>query len=569
MEHRKQSMRWLVLALSIGAPACGDGDGAGLLPGQAPVDEASEDGASTLGEGPSSVRDDDPGPMPGGEETSLPTPPGGSGACASALEPNDNRSSACPITIGERVLSSLSASDEADFFSVGGLAGHTYTLDVIATGACSSYGISSSVSIELPGQPPVELLGSAGQGSTRVAREFTPPADGRIVIELEGGCGYELVVWSSTADGLAHDPQSLEPNPSPSTATALLLDVPAVSAVTASTDPTDFFSVDVTAGERYTLDVIATGACSSLGITTSVALVAPSGRVALLDDRSQGTTRVAREFQPGASGRAVIQMSGNCGYELALLRATTDGLGHDAVTLEPNNSPSTASSLAVDAVVSSTVASGVDPDDYFEVPVVAGRRYALELIGRGGCSSLGVSGGVSLSSPSGTTTLLAAVSQGTTRSAREFSPNADGVAVVEVSGQCAYDVVVHQASADGLEHDATSLEPNNSPNTGTPLALDELVVSQTQSGEDPDDYFIVPVEADATYTLQLTATGACSSLGITASAALAGVAGSSALLSASSQGTNTTARAFTPAADGDAIVRIAGNCSYELQVLSP
>jgi hypothetical protein len=496
-------------------------------------------------------------------------PPGTSGACGESLEPNDTASSACDIPLDVVTVSGLADGDEIDAFAFGGLAGHTYTMDLVATGACSSFGISSSVTLERDGQSPLQLLAASSQGTTRVAREITPAADGRVVIVIEGGCGYELAVWRSIADGLQQDPASLEPNNSPSTATPLVLDTFVTSVVAAASDPRDFFALDVSAGDTYTLDLMATGACSSFGIDARVELLSAAGRSELLQTQSQGPTRVAREFRPGASGRAVIEVSGSCAYELAALRSADAGLIQDANTLEPNDSPSTGTPLALDESASSAVTSRLDPDDFFRIPVIAGRTYTLDLIGRSGCGSFDVSGGATLAAPTGTSTLLSTSSQGTTRTAREFTPNADGFAVVEVSGSCAYDVAVYQGTDDGLEHDAATLEPNNSASTGTRLALDELVVSQTQSGEDPDDFFIVPVEAAETYTLQVSGTGACSTFGLSASARLVSAAGTSALLSASSQGTNTTARTFTPSSAGQAVILLSGNCGYELQVLSP
>ena len=99
--------------------------------------------------------------------------------------------------------------------------------------------------------------------------------------------------------------------------------------------------------------------CTS-GIVSSAQLEAPGSDSQLLAGANLFDQRQAREFTPNLAGTAVVRITGPCAHELVVRTSSADGLRQDAVTLEPNNSPSTATPLGENRLVSSQLQEDED-----------------------------------------------------------------------------------------------------------------------------------------------------------------------------------------------------------------
>jgi hypothetical protein len=188
------------------------------------------------------------------------------------LEPNDTIGTAAPVAIDEtfEYLTLTPSSDERDYYRFAVKAGVTYTLDIQNTLSCYfdysvGLGPDGRRATLIPNRTTVvnQLNGNSENILSHVVDEFSSPEDGGALLTVVwrtfgGTCSkYELVIRSSTADGLSHDTRTLEPNDSPSTAAPAEIARPYEGlTLTARRDTADFYVFEsTTAGSTYSLEL--------------------------------------------------------------------------------------------------------------------------------------------------------------------------------------------------------------------------------------------------------------------------------------------------------------------------
>jgi hypothetical protein len=202
---------------------------------------------------------------------------------------------------------------------------------------------------------------------------------------------------TSTPSGPAHDPITFEPNDTPGTAAPLELNQRAeLVSLTEDTDEFDYYRTAVRAGATYTLDIANPRACY---LYYSIGLGSDGQRAALVPEErtSSGgnlSAHVVREFTAPDSGPVLLTIvssglgAGCSQYSVAMWSSTIDGLEHDAITREPNDSNGTAAPIDVGQTYERlTLARPLDTTDIYRVPSsIDGQRYTLEIDNSQRCS---------------------------------------------------------------------------------------------------------------------------------------------------------------------------------------
>lgn len=283
-----------------------------------------------------------------------------------------------------------------------------------------------------------------------------------------------------------------EPNERPQQACAVPLAKWVESEFSSATDVADYYKIEVQKGVTYTLEMVHPGQ-----ISRAVTMPVGDQTATLIANanRSFGAT-THEEFTPSLSGSALVSFGGPSKYKFIVYPSTAAGLGHDALTYEPNNSPSTAAPVCVGVPVAAEFTPPEDDVDTYTVQLEKGITYTLKLNRKGEL-------GWSLISKVGTETLTWLPwykNSFADSSYQEFTPTTSGPALLTISGG-AYDFMFQPSTEAGLVHDPVTYEPNDSPTTYAPIELNTTYASEFSSGEDRNDYFGVVVEGGATYEL--------------------------------------------------------------------
>jgi hypothetical protein len=161
---------------------------------------------------------------------------------------------------------------------------------------------------------------------------------------------------------------TFEWNNTPSEATPLSLGTRIETQLSPPKDIMDNFSLPAVKDRYYAFTLTPTGGGVYLGGTLipttgqRVSLFTPTGYAA-------GTTAYG-EVHPSTDGTSIFQFSqsGSSLYDFVVYPSTADGLVHDPVTYEPNNTLHTAAPIALGDDISATVNTTDDSVDFFPGP---------------------------------------------------------------------------------------------------------------------------------------------------------------------------------------------------------
>ncbi|MDB4986009.1 MAG: hypothetical protein JWN04_1187 [Myxococcaceae bacterium] len=326
---------------------------------------------------------------------------GGSRCDASTLwEPNDSAPFACLIRANEQLETQIPSGDAADFFLLPMRKGSVYTLEITNLEGCA---LRYEAGLGADGKRGSLLSttttdNGASHNFLGVVREFSSNEDGVALLSFATYAGtcprYGFVVQTSTDDGLAHDGLTFEPNNSASTAAVMTVSKRIVDqALVPPLDQTDYYRFDVKMGVTYTLQLENLQGCSlrySIGLGTDgqrASLLAPTNTD---NGASHNYLSPVREFTSTEDGTALLMLglygTDACpSYGFSVLLSTDAGLVHDSLTGEPNETPSTALVIAAETTVQGSLATPLDDNDYFRVPVTPG-SFSLEVANPQGCN---------------------------------------------------------------------------------------------------------------------------------------------------------------------------------------
>jgi len=258
--------------------------------------------------------------------------------CGEPAQPGDSADRACVLQFNEQhfaaaFVETSNPSATGDHFVLEALRSEqTYTLVTRGIEPCPPDVVITSEISAQRGASAVPLLAPEEQTATKRAREFRPGADGPALIHVRAPCSYELFVYESTDDGLGHG-ADFEPNDSPSTAPWVLFELgqqtdgglvstlrtPLMSGfVEPGFDPEDYYVVDgFFPGDRYVLEARTGGTCSIV-LSTQTDREAPWQP--LISTLELASADLARDFAVDAEVRGLVRVSGDCLYELGVLR---------------------------------------------------------------------------------------------------------------------------------------------------------------------------------------------------------------------------------------------------------
>jgi hypothetical protein len=388
---------------------------------------------------------------------SQPGPSGGDCSALSLWEPNDSPALACALLPEAKVSSGFLANDVADYYLLPVKAGSIYSLDLRTPSSCK---LNIAINLGADGLRAPLVAATANSNIAgvfpNVLREFTPQEDGVALVHVSpsGACPtYELSVHRSTDDGLVQDGLTREFNNTPSTASVIAQATNVQSGFIDANDPDDYYRLPVKKGSIYSLDVKGKNDCK---LAYEANLGADGKRAPLLPLVNNFTIAavfpsVVREFTPPEDGLALLRFSaaGAClSYGFTVHPSTDDGLVHDPLTREYNDTPSTAAVFALGTAVAAGFPDVTDPTDYYRVVVQKGVTYTLELRTPVVCK---INYEANLGPDGKRAPLVAAAANWTiaeqfTNVVREFTPPEDGVMLLHVTpagGTClAYEFVV-------------------------------------------------------------------------------------------------------------------------------
>lgn len=291
------------------------------------------------------------------------------GTCGpeTAYEPNDVPAQACKVPLARTIASEFgSSTDKNDYYQLAVEKDVVYTFD---------YKFDSTsgrvITMSVGGQIMTLLAGQTYYNGGVLHDEFTPQLSGPVVLNMTGS-KYEFALYPSTAAGLVHDALTYEPNNTRSTAAPICVGVPVTSGFTSPMDNVDFYELSLVKDQTYTLKIKHPGSISR-DIT---ALVSGQILTYLGGASDYNSGREAVEFIAQATGPAALRISGG-DYELVVLPATQNGLTHDSVTFEPNDTPSTYYPMSIGTTVVSEISSADDISDYFGFEAEEGVTYLL------------------------------------------------------------------------------------------------------------------------------------------------------------------------------------------------
>lgn len=372
-----------------------------------------------------------------------------------SYEPNNTLSTAHPLALQQTIDNALAAGtlDHRDIYAVDVLEGQTYTVmttftNGISTGAGTE--LQLSVSDDL-GTLFVNEQSIAYEQTTY--NEITPQQTGKLYIALfspraaqDRYYGYQLTVLPAADNGLVQNDLSYEPNNSATTAYPINLETLYTSDLQDGTeDHMDFYSIDVTAGETYSV-MLSNDTGVHTGVYNFVYLtVNESDGTVLLDENAiNNSSSNAFEFVATQDTQAVIsiyphsqRLADSFQYRL-LVTPSAGSMTQDSVSFEPNETPSTATPISLSTTVQSELSTDIsDRYDYFSLPVQNGTNYQLHLDILTEPGTIGSALKVSVRSPTGSEWLI---EQNVTATGNvlDFTAFADSDAVVKIEAPANY-----------------------------------------------------------------------------------------------------------------------------------
>jgi hypothetical protein len=335
----------------------------------------------------------------------------------SLYEPNESAGNPCWIKPNMTITSALVDDDIDDYFSIDLEKNVTYTLDMVSSRS-GNRGFTMTVDGKID---PLIEYGFAASGTSH--SEFTPKASGRAILRLNGSMQYQFTVWDSRVE---HD-TNFEPNNSPSLAAEIEIGQAIDQALTSREDDYDYYRFEVVSGQTYTFEFT-----HATSIYRGISQIVEGEPYDYLKFGFVSAGATHEEFVARATGEAVLELHGLTSYQFQILAADPE---HDAVTYEPNNSPSTAAPVELGAVVTSELGTTAsDNTDYFSVPVKANTTYILHLE-----RPKSLYRGLSVVTKTGSTVRIEFGFVGSGKDDASFTtPAADGFALLRLEGATNY-----------------------------------------------------------------------------------------------------------------------------------
>lgn len=287
----------------------------------------------------------------------------------------------------------------------------------------------------------------------------------------------------------------------------------------AYSDTGNVYQVSVDPYQTYSIDLYLEVSPATMHGSLYLRVMSLSGQELLTRQTVLPATTGYFEFSTGGQREVLIEVSIQVRttdffqYQLAVYPASDNGLLQDADSFEPNNTASTAYYLGLQRTILSALAEGaLDHQDIYQVDVLAGETYTLEVSFTIGTSTGADTGlRVAVFDEFGNMLLVESRVEYQQTGYFELTPIQTGkifsVLYTHPLAQqryYGYRLVVLPATDNGLVQDNQTLEPNNSLSTAYPINLDNTVSSELMAGtEDHIDVFSVPVQAGNHYSLQL------------------------------------------------------------------
>lgn len=393
-----------------------DGDGGSDASGGTQSSNAGGAGVGSAGKTASGGSDASGGAVASGGSGGASVTPGRICPPESLFEPNDSAGNPCWIQPNKLIDSALNGDDKDDFFSIDLVKNTTYTLDITSTSS-----INRGLTLRVDNKDD-ELIPYGYQSGGTKHTEFTPKASGRAIFRLNGSAQYHFVIWESS---VGHD-ANFEPNNSPSLAAALQIGQAVDTALTSAEDDFDYYRFDVVAGQTYTFEFT-----HPKSLYRGISQLVDGQSYDLIDYGFQSAGASHDEFIAHGTGKAVLVLNGLGSYQARILGANP---AHDPVTYEPNNSPSTAASVALGSSITSELgAPAEDNEDYYQFPVKANTKYIVHLER---AKSMYV--GVNMAGLSSTLSPYGFMSAGSSDITTSIAAPADGFAILRLSGSTTY-----------------------------------------------------------------------------------------------------------------------------------
>jgi len=372
-----------------------------------------------------------------------------------SFEPNNTLTTAHPLALQQTINNALSAGtlDHRDIYAIDVLEGQTYTvMTTFANGTSTGAGTDLQLTVS-------DDLGALFVNEQSIAyaqttyNEITPQQTGKLYIALYSPrvaqhryYGYQLSVVPAADNGLIQDNLSFEPNNSASTAYGIDLETLYTSELEDGTeDHMDFYTIDVTAGETYSI-MLANDTGMRIGAYNFVYLtVRESDGTVLLDENAiNNSSSNAFEFVATQDTQAVISLypypqryADSYLYRL-LVTPGAGTLTQDPVSFEPNETPNIATPITLSTIFQSELSTDIsDRYDYFNVPVQNGVDYQLHLDVVTEPGEIGSALKVSVTSPTGTEWLIDQNVTGT-GNVLDFTAFADSDALVRIEAPANY-----------------------------------------------------------------------------------------------------------------------------------
>jgi hypothetical protein len=344
-----------------------------------------------------------------------------------------------------------------------------------------------------------------------------PTQSGPVLITVypqEKQLDYLVKVYPSTTDGLDQSEITFEPNNTSSTAWGMVLGEQVDSALDESPeDWRDHYSFMGKKGQHYTVEILNHSSSSgdlyySVGSKENLTKYSKQrhyinrGKSVYLEVVPTRSEPVFVLFEPADKKKQFD-------YTLKLFPSIEDGLVQSEITLEPNNTISTAVPIELGVVFDSTLEEGPeDWLDHYAFYAEKGKQYTFELLNPTGNSS-----DIYYSIGTEKDKVKYSKQQHYLNRGKslyqEITPNRTGKVVITVKGadrnkQFDYQVKLFAAVVDGQLQSEITYEPNNTVSTAMPIELGATIESSLEeSAEDWMDHYSFYAEKGKNYRFSL------------------------------------------------------------------